>query len=471
MLAAEAPPMTSTATNNGLNDDLPQPLSSAVIPLVGSLVFTGVAVLFICGLPRTHSLTWFGVFGYAICYVLIALLAHSIAMWAVCRRFHAQLDVSAGPLIVGLWMAVAWLPLLWLLVQEHSAWVVGVPPLMFGHGVVFLRRWLGTREEPEELKTHSLFEVREEPSLLKAVAPAAFAAVAVQLAIVLAILGRPLAGGMLLAAGTVYPVWRFPLKMRVSANARRRSVAIGTLDVVLLTAIALVPFLRSVLLTGGLGGLLPHVAVSGAAPALKAPELKQAGTDYSGVILFVPAKPRDKKLIPPPVSHTTSTGLHANPMVIPFDGAYWYFQDPDARPRRNARVVKGDPVKENIRSTDLRSLRMEAHQMLGSPIRMDCCSSMKIALRNGDNRIGAIYVELVLREKGKGQSLGQQLLRSSAVPKIALDRPAVDETLSFAMPPSVKGRQFDEIAVVIKGAPERSRAGAKLAIRDFTLIP
>jgi len=105
-----------------MGDGAEQPLTSAIVPLAGSIVFTGVAVLSICGLPRTHSLTWFGVFGYAVCYVLIALLAHSIAMWAVCRGFQSQLEVSAGPLIVGLWMAVAWLPLLWLLIQEQSAW-------------------------------------------------------------------------------------------------------------------------------------------------------------------------------------------------------------------------------------------------------------------------------------------------------------------------------------------------------------
>jgi len=463
--------MTSVATNNGLNDELEQPLSSAVVPLVGSLVFTGVAVLSICGLPRTHSLTWFGVFGYAICYVLIALLAHSIAMWAVCRSFRAQLDVSAGPLIVGLWMAVAWMPLLWLLVQEHSAWVAGVPPLMFGHGVVFLRRWLGSNEISEEVVEKGLFEVREEPSLLRAVAPAALAAVAVQLAVVLVVLGRPLGAGILLAAGTVYPVWRFPLKMRVSTGARRRSVAIGTFDVVLLTAIALIPFVRSVVLSGGLGGLLPHVAHAGGAPLLKLPEVKPLGTDYSGIVLFVPAKPKEKMETPPPVVHAAVLGAHAKPLVIPFDGAYWYFKAPDARPKPNARVVKGDPIKENIRSTDFVPLSMEAHQMLGAPIRMDCCSAMKVSIRNGDNRVGAIYVELVLKERGKAHSMGVQVLRSSMSPNIALDRPPVDETLSFSVPSSVKGKQFDEIAVVVKAARERSRAGAKLAVQNFTLVP
>ena len=164
-------------------------------------------------------------------------------------------------------------------------------------------------------------------------------------------------------------------------------------------------------------------------------------------------------------------GVHAKPMVIPFDGAYWYFKSPDERPKRNAPVVKGDPVKANVRSTDFQSLRMEAHQMLGSPISMDCCSAMRVSIRNGDKRVGAIDVELVLRQKGRSQSLGTEVLRSSVVPAIALDRPPVDETLTFAVPALARGKQFDEIAVVIKAARERSRAGARLAVRDVTLVP
>jgi hypothetical protein len=468
MLAAEVP-MTSTAHHGyGAGDDLQQPLSVAFLPLLGSLIFTGAAVLAICGLPRANSLTWAGVFGYAICYVLIA---HSITMWAVCRGFRAQLDASAGPLIIGLWMAVAWLPLLWILVQEHSAWVAAVPPLIAGHGVVFLRRWLGTAELPDEPETRSLFAMREEPSLLSVVAAPALSALAFQAGIVLVILDQPFTAGLLMAAGAVYPVWRFPMRMKVSTGARRRSVAIGSFDVLLLTSIALIPFLRSVVLMGGLGGLLPHVAASGAAPAMKGAVEKPAASDYSGIILFVPAKPKEKLVPPPPMQHTALLGAHAKPLVIPFDGAYWYFKVPDPRPKPDARVVKGDPIKANVHSTDFRPLAMEAHQMLGSPIRMDCCTSMRVSIRNGDNRIGAIHVELILKEKGRSQSLGTEVLRSSVATQIPLDRAPVDETLSFPIPASVKAKKFDEIAVVIKAARERSRAGAKLAVQEFTLVP
>jgi hypothetical protein len=462
--------MTSAATKPSLTEEPGQPLTSAAVPLIASLLVTGVAVLSICGLPRTHSLTWPGLFGYAICYVLIALLAHSIAMWAVCRGFQSQLEVSSRPLIIGLWMAVAWLPLLWLLIQEQSVWVAGVPPLIIGHGIVFFRRWLGSTEASEQKAPPGLFEIREEPSLLRAVAPAVLAALAVQAAIVLVVLGHPLASGSLLASGTVYPLWHVPLKMRVSTGARRRSVAIGTADVILLTAIALIPFLRSFILTGGLGGLFAHVARSGGArPPM--PEVKAPGMDYSGIVLFVPAKPREKTTIPPPASLTSSPGSHTKPMVIPFDGAYWYFKAPDSRPKPNARVVKGDPIKANVHSTDYSPLAMEAHQMLGSPLHMDCCTAMRVAIRNGDNRIGAIDVELVLKQKGRAQSFGTLVLKSSMAPRIALDRPPVDETLTFTIPAGARGKQFDEIAVVIKGSHERSRAGAKLAIQEFTLVP
>jgi hypothetical protein len=465
--------MTSTANNDyGVNEDRHQPLSTAFLPLLGSLLFTGAAVLAICGLPKTNSLTWTGVFGYAICYVLIALLAHSITMWAVCRGFRSQLDASAGPLIVSLWMAVAWLPLLWILVQEHSSWVAGVPPLITAHGVLFLRRWLGSSIEVHEQPTpKGLFEIREEPSLVSVVAAPASAAIALQMAILLLVLGHPRLSGLLMAAGTIYPAWRFPIRMQVTTRARRRGIAIGSFDVLLLTSIALIPFLRSVLLTGGLGGLFPHIA---APPSLSMPkggfELPPL-TDYSGIILFVPARPKEKLIPPPHAAPAELLGAHTKPLVIPFDGAYWYFKVPDLRPKADARVVKGDPIKANVHSTDFRPLAMEAHQMLGSSIRLDCCTAMKVSIRNGDNRIGQIDVELILKDKGKSQSLGTDFLRSSVPTQIPLDRAPVDETLTFQVPASLKGRKFDEIAVVIKASRERSRAGAKLAVQQFVLVP
>jgi hypothetical protein len=46
-----------------------------------------------------------------------------------------------------------------------------------------------------------------------------------------------------------------------------------------------------------------------------------------------------------------------------------------------------------------------------------------------------------------------------------------EETMAFAVPMSAVGREFDEITVVVRSAPERARAGAQVAIHRFVLLP
>ena len=129
----------------------------------------------------------------------------------------------------------------------------------------------------------------------------------------------------------------------------------------------------------------------------------------------------------------------------------------------------------NIKSTDFQPLSMEAHQYLGTPIKMDCCNAIRLAIRNADDRPGAIYMEILLKDttsKGSStQSLGSLVVPSSEGRHMSLNRPTVQEVLSFSLPQGVRGKQFDEITVVIKPAKERARAGAHIAVQHFELVP
>ena len=102
-----------------------------------------------------------------------------------------------------------------------------------------------------------------------------------------------------------------------------------------------------------------------------------------------------------PVSRDASVagGRITKPMVIPFDGVYWYFKAPDRRPQASAHVVKGSSLKANVRSTDALPLLMDGHRELGQAIDLSCCSRIEIAVQNADRRSGAIYLELWLRDK------------------------------------------------------------------------
>jgi hypothetical protein len=68
--------------------------------------------------------------------------------------------------------------------------------------------------------------------------------------------------------------------------------------------------------------LITHEATESAVP----------GSDYVGIILWPP--PIKKTQIVPPRPHSTSfaIGKPSQPVVIPFDGQYWYFKAPSTNP-------------------------------------------------------------------------------------------------------------------------------------------
>jgi hypothetical protein len=102
------------------------------------------------------------------------------------------------------------------------------------------------------------------------------------------------------------------------------------------------------------------------------------GSHYPGVILTLPAKPHPRIVSPTASVETSFSSALSKPVIISFDGVYWYFKQPDTRPRPDALMKQGDPMKANVRSTDHRELAMEAHQRLPTPISGDCCHALRI---------------------------------------------------------------------------------------------
>jgi hypothetical protein len=258
--------------------------------------------------------------------------------------------------------------------------------------------------------------------------------------------------------------------MAKSRHKFSRFSLLQTAAVFFLISTALTPYLQKAY---GLRSLASLLAVR--APLVKPATKSPIGSHYSGVILTLPAKPHPR-IEPPSASHEPSfSSALSKPAIIPFDGVYWYFKQPDTRPAANARIQQGDPIKANVRSTDYHELAMEAHQTLLSPISADCCRAVRVDLLNGDDRPGTIRIELLLRDTSK-QSGSPLLLGSIAIPSsqlqhIALNRPPVPESLRFQMPAKAHGMRFDEITVVIKPSSDRALAGSKIAIENFVLVP
>jgi hypothetical protein len=197
---------------------------------------------------------------------------------------------------------------------------------------------------------------------------------------------------------------------------------------------------------------------------------------FTSIVLYpTPTKQKPKVVPPKPQSPTLGQQrAAAKPLVIPFDGAYWYFQPPDTSPASNAHIMHGKPTNVNMHSTNDDPLQMEAHQHLANSIAIDCCKQIDLALTNADNSPGLIAVEVLLTDATvpthPTQTLGQKTIVSSEPAHFALVRAPVNETLHFNIP-SGKLRHFNEITVIFLPSRERALGGAKVSLQDFTLVP
>lgn len=473
--------------------ETPSPsLRPLIVPLAACLLLTGGVAWLVCKPPLRPSLSWLELIALALLYVGLAVGVLAVVLFGLSKAFGDHIEVSSSALIEGSWLSAAWMPLFVLLVREHSVWAAVMPPLAVLPVTNFLRRWrlAGTAAieslEDSPAKSPALFRVDDSPSLMRSVLPAAIAAITLESGLAATMVGYDALAGLLFAVGAVLFVWRYPArsgKANLAAYEQpvvRWSSAWRMALVILLTGAALLPFVKY----KGFGGMNAFLhANRPSLPAVQAKESQlkpRAGGRYSGVILYLPQKPKEKIVAPAQTKANAFGPAHGKPMVIPFDGVYWYFQPPDERPEVDAHLVHGDPVKMSVHSTEYLPLLMEAHQELGSSMAMDCCRALRVMLRNGDNLRGMIYLEVILKDTMSKQhtslSLGSLYLRSSegGTSNAAVARPdghSVEETLSYPIPESARGRRFNEITLVFQPSQERSLVGARVAIEQFVFEP
>lgn len=213
-------------------------------------------------------------------------------------------------------------------------------------------------------------------------------------------------------------------------------------------------------------------------PALITHESTEAevpGSEYVGIILWPPPIKKTEIVAPRPRAAPFAIGRVAKPVVIPFDGQYWYFKAPSKRPGPRAHIARGRATNANVRSTNSAPVLMEAYQNLGTSINLGCCSEIDVAITNADIRPGTIALGIRLADSSsvgdRSQNLEQRTIVSSKAAQIPLNRPPVEEVLRFPIPRPTAIHRFNEITVVFLPAPKRARAGAKVSIESFTLIP
>jgi len=403
----------------------------------------------------------------------IAACVHIATVWSIWRLIREYVEPSVGILVVHIWATVVWVPLISILNAERSLWIACIVPWTLANGVTFLNLWscLAHDADSEAAAAHHLFLPPPAPPLWRTLLPYCIAIVLVQVALVYLAAGHPWSAAALISAGVLLLLLRHPFVNNDARSRHRfsRSALMQTAVAFCLISIAITPYLQKAY---GLSYLASWLATR---PTLPISPRLAPSSDYSGVILTLPAKPHPRIEPPTPSDQASPPAILSKPVVIPFDGQYWYFQEPDTRPNASAHHQQGDPIKANVHSTDRRELKMEAHQMLRTSISGDCCRAMRLDLLNGDDRTGLIRIELRLKDTssklGSSLSLGSIPIPSSQLQHIRLDRPPVPESLRFEMPTTAHGKRFDEITVVIKPASTRNLAGSKIAIQNFVLIP
>ena len=453
--------------------------SPMLLPLIGSILATSVAVTLILVPPSRPSLSLAQLFLRAAIDLTIAACIHLATVWAIWRLIREYLHAPVSLLMLHIWAAIVWLPLVSLLHAEHSLWLCCIVPWACANAIIYLALWDDRfeRSEPEspiDRSPRPLFQTETVVPLWRTLLPYVAIVITAQAGAASLMNGSPwMAAGLfsicLLILLLRHPIVR-PDRLRRQRRRFSKAAFVQTATAFFLLATALTPFLQRAYGVQSLSGLLAIRP-----PVVQSVHASVPSSGYSGVILMLPPKPHPRIVPPTKGEQTSFSAAIAKPVVIPFDGVYWYFKHPDLQPRRDARVQHGDPIKANVRSTDEYPLQMEAHQLLPTPVSLECCHALRVDLLNGDARPGIIRLEVRLKDTSlknrQAISLGSIVIPSSQVKHISLTRPPVHESMRFELPAAARHHQFDEITLVIAPDKERARGGSKIAIQNFVLMP
>jgi hypothetical protein len=422
----------------------------------------------------------------ALAYVFCAVLSGAIAtwfFWAPSRMSHSSpLSLFALSSAVG-WI---WIPSVVLLSQQRSigAVLLGIVgaaimasglrrTLVWEAGPLNLPDW---KSEKRELFAQSLLNPpRERHAFIIALCIyAAFFALHKR---------ATLAASILLALSAFLLAWKLTLareyKSENEASKSQAALRLGreaSTAVVITMAVLLLGFQRRI---GS--NAMDAASAADRSSARRVPrEKSRAGNSasellgYESIILW--PVPEKKKIIAPSSPMVSSQEVRmTKPLVIRFDGPYWYFRPPRRSPGPRAHVVRGNPLGVNIHSNDFIPLLMEARQSLSPAIQLTSCREIQVTIKNHDNIPGRIALGVLLTDStsiGKPTLyLDQQPVMSTEPDHFSVKSSPIEEVLRFAVPNRPRIDRFDEMTVFFFSDTERARTGARIAIQEFELIP
>lgn len=453
------------------------------------LAFAAIVAAVVCRLPAVRLFSWSELYGAALLRMLEVWIACSGAAWA----FSALAPILSGTelrhLIFGISLNALWLAPLALFIRENSLWTLVLPAIVAVLVTLSIRDVqpppaAGSREEsllfslyPDNLPLW----YKRSPQISTA------AALCAEGGLLAAFAGCGFWAALLVTIAFATWTWSYTRNTEVArwqhSPGERRAFMLVPLAFVF-ELVALFPFLQTSHGYGRFGisvgshGFLTDGSghYRGQPIRVTSPEKSAltASEGDSGIILIPASETITKLVAPTPVQLTAlpASGRTSDPLVIPFNGVYWFFKAPDIQPPRTSRQAYASPDKVEIRSTDRRPLSIEAHDYLGSLIDLNCCSRIQIAIRNADRYPETVSLELVLVNttlpSRPSESLGVALVKSTHI--YGKPSPA-SETLNFPIPQRPSLLRFDEVRIVFRLDRARADAGARIAIDHFVLVP
>jgi len=473
--------------------DPPQVARGKPWPTIAALLFAAAAAAVACPLPSRRFHSWSELWGAALVRVLAVSTAAIVAAWAFSALSPDQSRLETRRIVIGTFLSALWLAPLALLIRENSLWTIALAAT-FALTVTQSTRVLQPSPVHANAEESLLFSLRPDNLPLtfkRAPQLSVAAALCAQTGVLAAFVGYPFTAAVLVSVGFATWTWSYtrnmPLPQWVQSPSatESRSLLLVTASFLFVLG-ALFPYLLS---ARGYGkfGISPGLHGFVAAPSgnrLGRPvrvnhpdELAASASEGEAGIILWPEKHVVTKLVAPtPVAtiHLASS-RSSDPLIIPFNGVYWFFKAPDVQPPKGSRQAHASPETVDIRSTDRRPLSIEAHDYLGNLIDLNCCSRIQIAIRNADRYPETVSLELVLVNASlpsrPSESLGRMIVKSTR-PWNIYEKPApASETLNFTIPHRPTLHRFDEVKIVFRLDRARADAGAKIAIDHFVLVP
>jgi hypothetical protein len=452
-----------------------------------------IAAFLFLRLPDSHAPTLTSLFLRAFIFVACGALAGSVGIWFYWRHsgspFSTDPPVPLSLFVLCCAAGWVWVPAFVLLSREDSPLTAPIAILAAALLATALRKAippgsvLYPEEHPAPPEDHELFAATLRRPRREAYGY--IVALCIYLAGYYYASGWIIDGSSMLAGSAFIFAWKLTLEptqkpdnRKQNARAARR-LAYAVLPAILVTCFALLYGVEHRNRAESDAALASTNSPSQGDDASQKPETasKDSATGISGYesIILWPVEQKKQILPPLPAQSPLLAPGTTKPLIIKFDGPYYYFQPPHKGPSPTARQAHGTPLAIDFQANNFTPLIMEAHQTLGQSIPLARCREIQLGILNSDNRPGVINIAVLLTDSSSPSKpqlyLGQQPVVSSQPGQFDAKSSPAEETLRFPIPSPAKIRKFDEITVMFFPDSANYDIGPKVAIDQFQLIP